>query len=153
MQKVKVIVTSNRRVIRGGVALIINTAQNLEVIGNEGADVLKESFELQPDLLFYELNSTEESECEVLRILKETCSWTKLILFSAEPVNCENLKKFLGLCDGYLQGPILPGFLLKAVELACYSGYFFFLGTSKGIKPEIKEKVPMGLPKNFSIKN
>ncbi|KJS12588.1 MAG: hypothetical protein VR67_08800 [Peptococcaceae bacterium BRH_c8a] len=153
MQKVKVIVTSNRKVIRGGVALIINTAQNLEVVGSEGADVLKEAYELQPDLLFYELVSTQDSEYEVLCKFKETCSWTKLILFSAGPLNKESLKKFLGLCDGYLQGPILPGYLLKAVELACYSGYFFFLGSSKDIKPETKEKVHMALPENLSGKN
>lgn len=153
MQKVKVIVTSRRKVARGGVALIINSAQNLEVVGKEGANILEEAFELQPDLLVYELFSTGDDEYEVLCKLKETCTWTKIIIFSAGPLHNDNLKRFLGICDGYLQGPILPGFLLKAVELACYSGYFFFLGSSKDIKPQTKEKVQMVLPENFTVKN
>lgn len=153
MQKVRVVVTCKRMVVCDGVALILNSAENLEVVGREGADVLEEAFALQPDLLIYQLCSNDDGDYEVLRKLKELCGWTKLIIFTACPLKRETLKKYLFICDGYLQGPILPGFLLKVVELACYSGYFFFLGSSKDIKPEVKEDVQHALPEHLSSKN
>ncbi|MTI80487.1 MAG: response regulator transcription factor [Firmicutes bacterium] len=151
MQKIRVMVTCNQKVVRGGVALIINSAEYLEVVGNEGAEVVKEASELQPDLLVYELGSTEDDEYQVLKKLKEFCGWTKLIIFNSVTLSKEDLKRFMNICDGYLQGPILPGFLLKAVELSCYSGYFFFLGSSRGIQLETKEEVQRALPEDFTI--
>ncbi|MHB8158828.1 MAG: response regulator [Desulfocucumaceae bacterium] len=139
MQKVKVIVVGNKKVIRGGVASILNSAEHLEVVGREGADAFKEAYKLQPDLLVYEISSSEEEQYSTLTRLKDLCGWTKIIIFSSFPLKGEEFKKFLGICDSYLQGPLLPGFLLKAVELACYSGYFFYLGSSNEIKPELGE--------------
>ncbi|MHB8986463.1 MAG: response regulator [Eubacteriales bacterium] len=149
MQKVRVLVTSEREVIRGGLAQILNSADNLEVVGREGADILEEAYELQPDLLVHRLFSTDDGEYNLLEKVKSLCKWTKIIIFTVRPLNRENLKKFLGICNGYFQGPILPDFFLRAVELVCYSGYFFFLGSSKDIKPEIKDEVQNALPVNF----
>ncbi|WP_347490396.1 hypothetical protein [Desulfoscipio sp. XC116] len=128
MQIIKCMVASKQKVIRNGVALILGSAENIQVIGNNGADVVKETFELQPDLLVYELSPEEKNNFEVLIKVKDLCGWTKLILFSSTPLNKEDLKQYLSVCDGYMQGPLIPGFLLKSMELACYSGHFFFLG-------------------------
>lgn len=152
MHKVRVMVTGRRKVLRDGLALILNSAENLELVGREGVNALREANKLQPDLLVYEITSTDDEEYEALKSLKDICSWTKIIVYSPLSQNGEILKKFLGVCDGYLQGPILPGFFLKAVELACYSGYFFFLGSSGDIKQDlrtgIKHIMPTGLPGN-----
>ena len=114
--------------------MILHAIKNFEVIGRDGSDVLKEASDLQPDLLIYELRSVElNGYYDNLSKLRAACSWTKIILFSANPIERESLQKFIGICDGYLQGPLLPGFLQKAVELACYSGHFFFLGSSRDI--------------------
>lgn len=152
MQKVKVIVVSDKKVVRGGVASILNSAEHLEVVGREGADAAKEAYRLQPDLLFCEIRSSDEEEYQVMKRLKDLCGWTKIIIFSSFPLNRDDFKKFLGICDSYLQGPLLPGFLLKAVELACYSGYFFYLGSNE-IKPEAKIEVQKLLPVRFPGKD
>ncbi|MBF7083262.1 response regulator transcription factor [Desulfallas sp. Bu1-1] len=153
MQKVRVIVAKNGQVVCGGVAMILNSAENLEIVGHEGNAVLEEAFVLQPDLLVYELSQPFAGDYETLGKVKKLCGWTKIILYSASSLDANCLRKFLVLCDGYLQGPILPGFLLKAVELACYSGYFFFLGFSKDIKPESKAELQLAIPENFSGEN
>ena len=153
MQRVRVMVTCKRRVVRDGVALILNSAENLEVVGREGANTLREANKIQPDLLIYEISSTDDEEYEAVKSLKNICSWTKIIIYSAYPLNDDALRKFLGICDGYLQGPLLPGFLIKAVELACYSGYFFFLGSSKDIRPDIKVEVKQIFPVNVQGNN
>lgn len=153
MQKVRVIAACKRKVVRNRVALILSSAENFEVVGRKGADVLEEVAELQPDLLVYELCSIDDSEYEVLRKLRELCGWTKIIVVNAYPVKKEIREKFLGICDGYLQEPILPGFLLKALELACYSGHSFFLGSLRDIKAEMKEEEQNVLPVDFSSKH
>lgn len=153
MQKVRVIVTCKRKVVRGRVASILNSAEYLEVVGREGADVLKEAYKLQPDLLVYEISSTDEDEYEVLKKIKELCGWTKIIVFTGCTLKKESFKNMLEICDGFLQGSLLPGFLLKAVELACYSGFFIFLGSSRDITPELKLEVKNVLPLRFPNNN
>ena len=143
MQKVSLIVTNKRKVVRSGMALILASAENFEVVGCEGADVLEEAAKLQPDLLVYELSSitdVEDIEYDMFMKLKNLCGWTKIIIISEQPIEKETQKKFLDICDGYLQHPILPSFLLKALQLVCYSGHFFFLGSLKHIVEEMQEE-------------
>lgn len=153
MQRIRVIVSSQHKVVRSGVALILNATPNLKLIGDEGADILKECFKLQPDLLVYELTSTGNEEYETLSKLNRLCSWTKIILFSTKPFGKEDLRRFFCFCSGYLQGPILPGFLLKAMELACYSGHFFFLGPSKDMNSGGNNEAQQGLSAEITVKN
>ncbi len=141
MQKIKCMVASNNKVIRDRVALILSSAKNIEIIGNKGVDAVQEAFELQPDLLVYELVPEESNDFEVLTKIKNLCGWTKLILFSTIPLKKKNLEDYLSICDGYMQGPLLPSCLIKSIELACYSGFFFFQGFAKDIKAEDNEEI------------
>lgn len=142
MHKVRGMVSCEGKVIRDGIALILGSIKNFEVLGRDGGDILKEAFDLQPDLILYKLHDPETDEDEQLLVkLRESCSWTKIILLGAGPMNCRSLQKYIGLCNGYLQRPLLPGFLHKAVELACYSQHFFFLGSTKELSNQINENI------------
>ena len=140
VQKVRVLVSRDLKVICSGLALLFNNNSQFELVGREGYDVVEESALMQPDLLIYE-PSKSIREMEVLTNLKSLCVWTKLIIFTTIPVGRENLKQYVAICDGYLQGPVLPGFFLKAVELVCFTGCFFYLGPSQEIKEEIISKL------------
>jgi DNA-binding NarL/FixJ family response regulator len=131
MQKVKVMVSSQHKVVRNGIAAIIDSSQNLEVVGQEGLDVLAAAINEQPDLLVYELVAVDNNEFELITKIKSFCNWTKIIVFTADSLHEQKLVSLLNICDGYLQGPVLPGFFIKAIELACYSGYYFYLGSSR----------------------
>lgn len=153
MQKIKVIVTCNRKVIRGGVALIFDSAQYLEVIGQEGSDVINEAYQLQPDILIYKLCLIEDIDYEILSNVKKLCNWTKIIIFTDRPLENYKFEKYTGICNGYLQGPILPGFLFKALELVCYSNCFFFLGNLKNIKNDKIKDTSKIVEKDYSKNN
>ena len=133
MQKVRVLVTCQSKIVRSGVAAILESISNMEVVGNESAGLMEEAFEQQPDLLVYELSQIEE-DFKVLMKLKEICGWTKIIAFGTQPIKAEYTYSLLGLCDGYIQGPIMPGFFIKALELSCYTGYFFFLDPQRQLR-------------------
>jgi DNA-binding NarL/FixJ family response regulator len=136
MQKIRGMVSSKGNVTREGVALILNGIKNFEIVGQDGSDILKDAFEIQPDFILFELNGTEndmEAHEETLHQLRNSCSWTKIILYSSNHLHIQKINKFSELCDGYIQGPLMPGFLQKAIELACYSGRFFYLGSPKDL--------------------
>lgn len=133
MQKVRGMVALEGKIVRDGISSILSSIKGFEVVGREGANLFKEAFELQPDLIVFELNAANDDAYTSLTKLKELCGWTKIILYSASPYDNKSFNKFIKKCDGYLQGPLLPGYLQKAVELACYSGHFFFLGSPKDI--------------------
>lgn len=136
MQRIKCLVASRNTVVRDGVAQILNSSKDINIIGSKGTEAVKGAVELQPDLLVYVLCPGESNDFEVLTKIKNSCNWTKLILFSPVSLKKEVLEQYLSICDGYMQGPLLPGFLLKSLELACYSGYFFFLGFVGDIRPD-----------------
>lgn len=108
--------------------MVLNFAEGIEILGREGANLLEEAAEIQPDLILYVLYTSDNSINEKLSELKSLCNWTRIIVFAASPISKESFNKVLRVCDGYIEGPILPGYLLKALELACYSNYFFFMG-------------------------
>lgn len=135
MHKIKVIVAGRLVVSGSGMAAILNSAEKLEVVGTEGFSVLDEAFLLQPDLILYVMYSDDKSEYDLLKKLKDLCGWTKIMVFTPIPVKTDTLVKLLDICDVYLQGPMLPGFLLRAVELAYYSGYFY-LGSPREARSE-----------------
>lgn len=128
MPKVSVIVTKECRVTRSGLALIISSAENLEVVGREGGNILNEAQEFQPDLVLYEINRFDIEQLDVLRELKQKCAWTRVIIYASIYVEKSSMNSILTACDCYLQGPLIPGYLMKAVDLACFSGSFLFLG-------------------------
>lgn len=135
MQKVRGMVSSKEKVTRKGIALILNGIKNFEIVGRDSSDILQEVFEIQPDFILFELNGADVQEYEeILHQLRMNCSWTKIILYSCNNLNIQKINKFSQLCDGYIQGPLMPGFLQKAIELVCYSGRFFFLGARKDLE-------------------
>lgn len=136
MKTVKVMVAFNGRVIKDGLASIISANNSLVLTGIEGSDLLEEASRLQPDLVVYQLSSLDDNQYQLLGKLKNSFSWTKLLIFSGDLVPQQYIKELFSVCDGFLQGPVLPRFLLTAVELVCYSGHFFFLGSPKMVQPK-----------------
>lgn len=136
MHRIRVMVAGGLLVSGGGMAAVLNSTDRLEVVGREGAGVLEEAFEFQPDLILFEVHPEDDDEYRLLRKVRDLCIWTKILVFSPRPVKTDTVVKLLDICHGYLQGPLLPGFILKAVELACFSGYFFFLGSPKDVRFE-----------------
>ncbi|KAF1086300.1 hypothetical protein SPSYN_00017 [Sporotomaculum syntrophicum] len=153
MSKIKVIVTCNRKVIRSGVAMIFKASQHLDVIGREGADVTEEAYQLQPDILIYKLCLLEDADYEVLKNINKLCKWTKIVIFTDRPLYGNNFSKLTGICNGYVQGPILPGFLFRALELLCYSNHFFFLGNVTNVENETKKNMVGLVEEDYSMKN
>lgn len=130
MKNIKAIVCQGQRVVQGGLALILNNRENIHVVGHPGAAVLEEVITLQPDLLVYELTSIDDEGYEHLKQLHELCHWTKLLLYTVVPYNLAELKRFFPFCHSYVQGPLLPGLLIKLVELATFSSSFLYLAPS-----------------------
>lgn len=153
MNRLRVIFACNQKISRSGLALILSSLENLEVVGEDGDSLLKGALKLQPDLVIYKLLSTTESEYLILKQLRSLCCFTKLIIFTPSLVERESIKRFLQICDGFLQGPILPGQLLKAIEFSYYSTSFLFLGSAKHIRPVMNENTGSILPLDFVKKN
>ncbi len=149
MQTIRCIVTCRRSVVRTGMALIFNAFENMEVVGREESDLLEEAFLLQPDLVMYGLCRVQEDDCQALEKLedeyqaleklKELCRWTKVIVFSPDPLAGEEIAGLAGVSDGYIQVPLLPRLLHWAVELACSTGCFLYLGFIQSMKPGQEE--------------
>jgi len=141
MGKVRVIVARQGKVVHSGIACILNASENLHIIGDEGSGLLDEAVKVQPDLVVYQLLSANEDFWKTLSALKENCNWVKLVVFSPCQLKRSDLRNIFSISNGYIQGPLLSGFFLRALELACYTGRFLFLGLAEDIQIEEKKEV------------
>lgn len=127
MKSIRAIIGKNNKVLYGEVALIFHSQENIQLVGEEGANVLHEAIKHQPDLLMYELNSMDDTEFGVVKNIYDTCRWTRVLLYHAHALKLDKLRRFLIVSHGYVQGPVLPSQLLNLVEMACYSECFFYI--------------------------
>lgn len=93
MPKIRVVVANMNKVVSGRIASILDIDRSFELVGREGQNLLGEILKLQPDLLVYKVSDIEEGDLEVLRKIKNSSSWTKVVIFSTVPVKTEGLKE------------------------------------------------------------
>lgn len=120
MRNIKAIVGHQGKITYSGLALILGAKEDITIVGREGANILQEAVQLQPDLLIYELSSAEDDEYELIQQIYRFCRWTKVLLYARVSIPREDIKRFYCISHGYAQGPILPGNLIKLVELLCF---------------------------------
>lgn len=140
MEKMRLLVAREGRVIRSGYAAIFDAQPGFEVIGQAEHTVLEEAASLQPDAILYEMKESLTEAAGLITTLKEACPCSKVVVISEKVHSHDDLKMLIKYIDGYLANSILVGNLVKAMELVCCSGMVCLIGSLSHIKPSDSEK-------------
>jgi len=132
MQRVRLLVLSEREAVYRGLTAILTSLGSFEIVGKPqaGLDAAAEAQRSQPDAVLYEMAPGEEG-LRVIRFLKEACPCTVIIVFMENDAPAEVRAAIAAGADSCLVKTMLPGQLAKAVELICLAGVCCFPGSLK----------------------
>lgn len=137
MEKMRLLVAREGKVIGSGYAAIFDAQPGFEVIGQAEHAVLEEAASLQPDAILYEMKEPLPEAAGLITTLKEACPCSKVVVISEKVHSHDDLKMLIKHIDGYLANSILVGNLVKAMELVCCSGMVCLIGSLSQIKPSV----------------
>lgn len=120
MQQIRLVIMCEPRGIRRGLSAIFASADSFKVMGEVGCgpDSIAEAQKIQPDVIIVEI-AAEEEIGKLLLLVKESCPYTKVLMFIKNDTVSEARAAILAGADGCLSKTMLPGHLVKAVELTC----------------------------------
>lgn len=125
--KIRILIVDDHRLLRDGLAAILNDIEDMEVVGSvrSGEEAISLSPSLKPDIILMDIMMGGMTGIEATRWIKEQDSTIKVILISSE------IKKELVTAgiqcgiDGYLPKDIDPHILQEAIRTVKNGGRYF----------------------------
>jgi DNA-binding NarL/FixJ family response regulator len=123
-EPVRILIVDDHPVVRDGLAAILNTQDDLLVVGEaaSGAEAIAKEAELKPDVILLDLEMPEMDGVETLRRLREIRPELKAIVFTAY----DSDERILGALQAGAQGYLLKGApredLFRAIRVARQGG-------------------------------
>ena len=110
MTKIRVLLADDHSLFRKGIARILNTQPDFEVVGEagDGLEVLVKARELLPDLILMDIQLPEVSGLEVTKWLKEDDELHNIpvIAVTAFAMKGDEERIRQGGCEAYISKPI-----------------------------------------------
>lgn len=130
MHQIRLFVLCESQGVRRGLSSIFASENSFVVVGESGfdPDSLAEAQKIQPDVILCEFKPGEES-LETIRLIKEACPYTRVFAFMDTDDLHELPAAIAAGIDGCLPRTMLPGHLVKAVDLACRTGILCLPGS------------------------
>lgn len=126
-EKIKVLLVDDHQLIREGVKSMLETTDDLEVIGSvaSGEDSINEVRENRPDVILMDIMMGGMTGIEATRWIKDFDSTIKVVLLTME-ISKEYVSAGIKSgVDGYLPKDVDKETLLAAIRMVCSGGRFF----------------------------
>jgi DNA-binding NarL/FixJ family response regulator len=106
-EKIRILVADDHPVVRDGLAAILSTQADLQVVAEAGSgqETLARADQTQPDVVLLDLEMPEMDGVEVLRRLRDQHPETKVIIFTAFDTD----ERILAAVQAGAQGYLLKG--------------------------------------------
>ena len=85
MEKLKILLAEDHRILREGLKRLIGEQPNMEVVGeaDDGLDAWRKTSELQPDIVLMDVSMPRLNGAEATLKIKETCPEVKVLALTA----------------------------------------------------------------------
>lgn len=135
MHQIRLLVMCDSLVVRRSLAVIFASDSNFVVVGETECDSgsITEAKKLQPDAILGKIPPDDEKGITLIGQLKEACPYSRMFVFIDNDYNWEAYIALAAEVDGWLSKSMLPGDLVKAVELTCRAGVLCLPGFLKKI--------------------
>lgn len=106
-EKIRILVADDHPVVRDGLAAILSTQADLQVVAEAGSgqETLAQADQMQPDVVLLDLEMPQMDGVEVLRRLREQHPQMKVIIFTAFDTD----ERILAAVQAGAQGYLLKG--------------------------------------------
>jgi len=123
-EKIRVLLADDHPVVRDGLAMMLNTQPDLEVVGavDNGLEVLEVGKTLDPDVLLLDLEMPQLDGLETLKRIRQTCPDVRIIVFTAFDTDDRLVEAIQNGAKGYMLKGAPREEIFKAIRVVHNGG-------------------------------
>jgi len=118
MSKISIILADDHAVLRGGLRLMLNTQEDMEVVGEaaDGEEAIRLCKEKEPDIILLDLNMPGISGLEAIEEIKQVNPGTKILALTMHDDEGYLRKALKSGCSGYILKKAADVELISAIR-------------------------------------
>lgn len=128
MVKTRVLLVDDHAMVRSGLALLLNRQPDLEVVGeaSDGAEAIKRTQELNPDVVVIDISMPGMSGLEAVRQITKKSSHIKCLVLSMHESEGYLFQALRAGASGYVVKRAAHVELVEAIRTVCHDGAFLY---------------------------
>jgi two-component system response regulator NreC len=144
MDKIKVLIVDDHRVVRDGLSKILESCNDIQVIGeaSNGLDAIRKFSDLKPDVVLLDISMPKLSGLEVSRRIKKENPTAKIVILSMHEEEEYSMKLVRLGVSGYLLKDSAAQEVIEAVRSAFAGRAYFSPKISKTLAESYRELAP-----------
>jgi DNA-binding NarL/FixJ family response regulator len=144
MDKIKVLIVDDHRVVRDGLAKILEGCNDIEVIGqaSNGLEAIRRVDELKPDVVILDISMPKLGGLEVCRRIRKDSPATKVVILTMHEEEEYSMKLVRLGVSGYLLKDSAAQEVIEAVRSANLGKAYFSPQISKTLAESYREIAP-----------
>jgi len=145
MERIKVLIVDDHRVVRDGLSKILESCNDIHVIGEaaNGLDAIRKYAELKPDVILLDISMPKLGGLEVSRRIKKENPSAKIVILSMHEEEEYSMKLVRLGVSGYLLKDSAAQEVIEAVRSAFAGRAYFSPQISKTLAESYREVAPV----------